>query len=308
MEYVSLGKTGLKVSAIGLGAWQFGDADWGWGRTVTEADALQIIRRAHELGVNFIDTAEVYGNGISEQVVGKAVREDRDAFVIATKVSGQHLRYADVLKAVDGSLRRLGIRQIDLYQIHWPSSYVPLSETMKALDKLVQDGRVRYVGVSNFSLPVLRQAHSLLDVASNQMRYNLLQREVEAELLPYMDRQKMTLIAYSPLAQGLLTGKYKGAKVPDDGIRRSNPLFVNPANREHAQRLVALLARIGRAHDRTPSQVTLRWLIQKDTLPIPGAKSVQQLEENVGAVDWQLTPSEFDEINRVSQACRLSYF
>jgi aryl-alcohol dehydrogenase-like predicted oxidoreductase len=304
---VQLGHSDLRVSPIGLGAWQFGEAEWGWGHEVTERLAQRIMERALELGIVFFDTAEVYGNGISEEVVGRALRAHRQEVVIATKVSGQHLRYDDVLKAVEGSLRRLGVRELDLYQIHWANPHVPAAETMRALRHLVREGKVRHVGVSNYSLPLLREALAHLDIVANQMLYNLLQREVEQELLPFMRREKIALIAYSPLAKGLLTGKY-ATELPTDGIRKQNPLFADPANRPPIERVMRPLRDIASRRGVALAQVALNWLRRPGVVPIPGAKSIAQLEENVGAMAWKLTAAERGTLERASRGLRLQYF
>ncbi len=211
MEYVSLGKTGLRISRIGLGAWQFG----GDACPYEYGIAKEVIAKAFELGINFIDTAAVYGRGRSEEFVGRAIRElgIRDHVIIATKIPGDWRRYGDVLKAARRSKERLGVDVIDLLQLHWPACWhnVPICETMKAMERLVEDGVIRYIGVSNYPLQLLEAARSCLkrnDIVSSQNRYNLIERDVEKELLPYLQREGITLIAWSPLAKGAVTGKY----------------------------------------------------------------------------------------------------
>lgn len=310
MEYTNLGKSDLVVSKIGLGTWQFGDKDWGWGTEYGEDEALTTIHRALDLGINFIDTAEVYGDGISEAVVGKAIQDRRDEVIIATKVWGGHLRHEDVLQAAGGSLRRLGIETIDLYQIHWPSYYVPLEETMEALQKLVEQGKVRYIGVSSFSVPLLREAqlHLKSAIISNQVRYNLLQREIEKEILPYCRREGIAVIAYSPLAQGLLTGKFHEDFQATDGIRKANPLF-NSKNLGQALKVVKVLGEIAANRGKTIAQVALNWLIQqRGVVAIPGAKRPEQIEENAGACGWKLTQEELSRIEKACGALKLSYY
>lgn len=308
MEYARLGKSDLKVSKIGLGAWQFGDADWGWGTALTEDLAIDLINAALSLGMNFFDTAEVYGDGISETILGKALKRVRDDVVIATKVSGQHLRYNDVLKAVEGSLRRLQTDRIDLYQIHWPNHYVPIPETMKALRKLVKEEKVRYVGVSNFSLPELKEARRQLSIVSNQMRYNILQREIEKDLTAYARAQGVAVIAFSPLAQGLLTGKYSTETLPTDKVRAEN-LLTRPANMERIRPLLGLLESIATRHSARISQVALAWLLNKrNVFPIPGAKTKGQLEENIRSVEVKLTRDEIRKIDKASASMNFDYF
>ncbi len=162
MEYRELGKSGIKISAVGLGTWQWGSREWGWNHLYKKSDVVAAFQKAIELGVNFIDTAEIYGRGKSEEILGEAVQGHRDDVVIATKVWPLNLSYGRLLKAAERSLRRLGVDVIDLYQVHWPNQLVPMRSTMKAMKKLVQDGRVRAVGVSNFNLKRLKAAQEAL--------------------------------------------------------------------------------------------------------------------------------------------------
>ncbi|MFQ5762659.1 MAG: aldo/keto reductase, partial [Candidatus Bathyarchaeia archaeon] len=247
-----------------------------------------------DLGVNLIDTAEMYGEGISESIVGEAIRARRNEATVATKVSPTHLRYSSVLKAAERSLGRLGIREIDLYQIHWPNPLVPLKETMRAMEKLVSNGKIRYIGVSNFSAGLLMKAQEALakeEIVSNQVKYNLLQRGVEKQLLPYAKREGMTILAYSPLAQGMLTGKFSNPITT--GVRSLNAIFTNRGNFNRSLRIVDVVRKIGENHGRTTSQVALSWLMSDSTVvPIPGAKSVEQLKDNIAAADWRLTPED----------------
>ena len=206
MEFKELGKSGIKISNIGLGTWQWGSREWGWGRRYGKKDVLEAFQKAVDLGINFIDTAEIYGRGKSEELIGEAIRGHREDVVIATKVWPWNLSYGSLTRAADRSLRRLGVDVIDLYQIHWPNPIFPISNTMKSMKKLVQAGKIRSVGVSNFNLTKMKAAQESLaplDLASNQVKYNLLDRGVESALLPYAEASKITVIAYSPLAFGL---------------------------------------------------------------------------------------------------------
>lgn len=201
MDYIKIGKSDLKVSVIGLGTWQFGSKGWGYGSEYGKKEAIKIINKALELGINFIDTAEVYGDGLSEEIIGEAIKGwNRDELIIATKVAPWNLTYKRVLKAAERSLRRLRTNYIDLYQIHWPNPIIPLSSTMKAMKELIKAGKVRYVGVSNFSLTRLKKARSFLpeiDIISNQVKYNMIERSIEKDLLPYCKREDLVIIAYS---------------------------------------------------------------------------------------------------------------
>ncbi len=310
MEYVTLGTSDLKVSTIGLGTWQFGTEGWGFGQDFTEQEALATVDKALGIGINLLDTAEVYGEGRSEEIVGKAIAGRRDKVILATKVLPRHLRKRDLIRACDESLDRLGIEQIDLYQIHATEPYVPLAESMAALAKLVEQGKIRYVGVSNFSVPLLRAAEEVFSgrVVSNQVRYNLLQRDIEAEILPYCRKHNITVIAYSPLAQGSLTGKYNRDHLPSDKIRQRNPLF-RDENIVQAFPLIDLLREIGKKHGVTPAQVALRWVTAQDgVIAIPGAKRPWQVEENAGALGWSLSSEQMAALAAASANLELSYF
>jgi len=312
MEYVNLGKSGIKVSIIGLGAWQASGKTWG--ADVEDENIVKAIRRAYELGINFIDTAEAYGNGHSEEVVGKAVKEiGRENLVIATKVHGAHLRYNELLKAAEHSLKRLGIKEIDLYQVHWPDPWeqIPLKHTMRAMEQLYKEGKIRAIGVSNFAVRDLEEARkhlSVTDIVSNQVRYNMLQREIEEEVLPYCKRESISIIAWSPIAQGALTGKYNISNKPSDDVRRGNKLF-SDYNLREISKLIPVLEKVAKARNKTVAQVALNWLLRKgNVIPIPGAKNPRQAEENAGAADWRLTSQELKEIEDALSKISLDYW
>ncbi|WP_455368093.1 aldo/keto reductase [[Eubacterium] cellulosolvens] len=312
MDYLHLGKTDIEISRIGLGTFQASKRHWGEQINLNEvADA---IKRAYELGVNFIDTAETYGDGDSEKIVGKVIKEiGRDNLVIATKVHGKHCRYRDVLKAAEKSLQRLGVNEIDLYQIHWPDPWeqIPLKQTMDAVEELYHDGKIRYIGVSNFAVRDIKEAQSHLsstEIVSDQVRYNLLQREIEYDLLDHCKKEGMTLFAWSPLAQGILTGKYTTYNKPSDAERKGNRLFYN-SNLTHIQRLLNVLQKISKVRKKTVAQIALNWLLQNKTvIPIPGAKNPQQAEENITASGWSLNNKEIREIDDVFKTLKLSYY
>jgi len=303
MDYVTLGRDGPKVSVIGLGMWQAGGK--AWGNDVRDADCRKAMERAVEIGTNLVDTAEAYGDGHSEKVVGDAIRRiGRDQVVIATKVGGWHLHADDLKKACAGSLKRLGVRSIDLYQIHWPDpwSQVPLRETMKALESLQRAGKIRHIGVSNFAVRDLEEARSHLsrtDIVSNQVRYNMLQREIESEVLPYCKREGIGVLAWSPLGKAVLTGKYHATKRPKDLVRKEEDLF-KPVNLKRSAPLVAALRKIAKARGKTPAQVALAWLRRnRNVVPIPGAKRPDQAEENAGAAGWSLSAKELRTLGRI---------
>jgi myo-inositol catabolism protein IolS len=312
MDYVGLGRDGPKVSAIGVGMWQAGGK--AWGSDVRDADCRKAMERAVELGINLVDTAEAYGDGHSETVMNGAIKKvGRDSVFIATKVGGWHLRGDDVRKACAGSLKRLGVREIDLYQVHWPDpwSQVPLRETMKALEALHRAGKIRHIGVSNFAVRDLEEARSHLsraDVVSNQVRYNMLQRNVEEEVIPYCRREGIAILAWSPLGKGLLSGKYHPGTRPKDRVRSDEDLF-KPANVRASAPLIRELRRIGAAHRKTSAQVALAWLRRhKHVIPIPGAKRPGQAEENAGAAGWSLNGGEIRTLGSILKRVRLDTF
>lgn len=230
------------------------------------------------MGAVFVDTAEVYG---TEEVVGEAVRDRRECVVLATKVAGEHLGYDDVLRAAQQSLKRLGIECIDLYQVHWPSARIPIKETMRAMETLVDEGKVRHIGVSNFSTRELEEAQGALSkypLVSNQVLYNLCRRDIEQELLPYCEQYQMTVIAYTPLADGRLAG---AAETDQD-----------PSLRQ--------LAQIARELHKSPGQVALNWLTAHPAVvAIPKSNSGTRVVENCQASGWRLPP---DTVQQLSQA------
>jgi len=312
MDYVALGRGGPKVSAIGLGMWQAGGK--AWGSDVRDADCRKAMERAVELGINLVDTAEAYGDGHSETVMSRAIKNvGRDNVFIATKVGGWHLRPDDVRKACAASLKRLGVREIDLYQVHWPDPWgqVPLRETMKALEALQRAGKIRHIGVSNFAVRDMREARSHLsrtDLTSNQVRYNMLQRDVEKEVLPYCAREGIGILAWSPIGKGLLSGKYHNGRRPKDRVRSDEDLF-KPANVRASAPLVRELRRIGKIHGKTPAQVALAWLLRhRHVVPIPGGKRPSQAAENAGAAGWSLSSRELRGLDAILRRTRLDTF
>jgi aryl-alcohol dehydrogenase-like predicted oxidoreductase len=302
-ELVPLGRTDVQVSRIGIGAWAWGDRlYWGYGRSYTDDDLRAAFAAALAAGVNWFDTAEVYGFGRSEEILGRFL-PSATSTVIASKFMPfpWRLGRGGLRDALRGSLRRLGVERIDLYQVHWPMPPVPIETWMDALAEAVQLGHVRAVGVSNYNVDQMRRAHQALarrgvPLASNQVHYNLLERSPERSgLLETCRELGVTLIAYSPLGQGLLTGKYS-KESPPPGIRAAR---LRGRLRE-IEPVVAALREIGEARGRPPAQVALNWLICKGALPIPGAKNAQQAEQNAGALGWRLTDVEVAALDAVA--------
>jgi aryl-alcohol dehydrogenase-like predicted oxidoreductase len=300
MSYLSIGSSDLRIAPLGVGAWSWGARlVWGYGRGYDRADIAAAFQTSLAAGITLFDTAEIYGVGASERLVGELLRESGAAVLVATKYAPLPWRRAPhaVRRAIDHSLARLGRDQIDLYQAHWSSPFASISPLMDALADAVAEGKVRYVGVSNYDAAELRQAHAALArrgvaLVSNQIEYSLLQRAPERNgVLATCRELNITPIAYSPLSMGVLTGKYRPGVRPR-GLRRFGRRFT--ARRlALAQPVIALVRQIGAAHDgKTVAQVALRWLIQRGALPIPGAKSAGQAAENAGALGWELADAE----------------
>ncbi len=309
MQYTSLGRTGAKISKIAVGTWQFGSRQWGYGVEYGRRECIEAVRRAFEHGINLVDTAEVYGSGLSEEIVGEAVREFREEVLIATKILPIRATYDGIIKACERSLRRLGVRTIDLYQIHWPNPLIPISQTMRALEKLVEMGKISYIGVSNFPRRLLEKARNALkreDIVSNQVKYNLLERGIEKDLLPYAEKEGLTILAYSPLAQGLLSGKYTRSRRPRDLIRKVNILF-DGWNMERIEPVIEALRTIAGRRGVLPAQIALRWLINRENVSaIVGVKNPAQAVEAAAAADTALSEEEYEELDRLSKAVRIS--
>jgi len=301
MKFVEV--DGVKVSSIGVGCWQFGSSDWGYGREY-EAVAVEIVNRALDRGVNLIDTAEIYARGVSEAIVGRALDGRRDDAFVATKIW-------PVLPTADKtyehgrlSSMRIGIDTIDLYQVHWPNPAVPVAQTMAGMRRLQDDGIVRHVGVSNFSAGKWAEAEGALGrtVLSNQVQFSLVQRKPESGVLPYAQAHDRMVIAYSPLGQGVLGGRYDATNRPSSPARLNNPLFV-PENLRRVTPLVETLRSVAQRHGATPAQVALAWLIRKpNVVAIPGASSIAQLDHNIEAADLELTDDENAELTAMSDA------
>jgi aryl-alcohol dehydrogenase-like predicted oxidoreductase len=292
MRYVKVG--GARLSAIGLGTWQFGSREWGYGRDYAQGEAGAIVERALGLGINLFDTAEVYAFGQSERILGRALAESGGTAFVATKV----FPVAPIAPVVEqrgkASRKRLGVEKIDLYQVHWPNPAVPIATTMAGMRRLQQQGVIEHVGVSNFSLAQWEAAESALrsPVFSNQVQYSLVARGPERRLLPYAAENDRLIIAYSPLAQGLLSAKYDASNLPKRGVRAANALFL-PENLERASGLLEALRDVAQAHGATAAQVALSWVIRRpNVVAIPGASSVAQLEANAAAGDLELTDDE----------------
>lgn len=300
MEYKRLGKTNLKISRVGFGCWAIGGHGYG---KVDDQDSIAAIRRALDLGINFFDTADVYGFGHSEEILSKALGGKRNEVIIATKFGvswdknsniGRDCSPKRVVEALNDSLHRLKLDCIPLYQIHWPDTKTPISATMEALKECQEDGKIQYIGCSNFPSDLIRNAQKTARLESLQVPYNILDRNIEGDILSCCQELKMSVLAYSPLAQGLLTGKFRHeVKFDDDDSRGRNEKFQGEKFLANLK-LVDKLKEIGNHYNKTPAQVAIRWILDNAyiTCAITGIKKIKQIEENIGALDWSLSKEE----------------
>ena len=313
MEYTTLGKTGERISRVGLGAWQFSEA---WGVTEYEK-AKAVVRRAIELGINFFDTAMVYGNGHSERALGRALRElgvKRDEVIVSTKIPGEFLNPLDIPRAVRKSVENLGLGYVDVLLAHWPPAWhnFPTRVYARALEQMVNVGLVRYLGLSNFPVELVESFRSSLakhDVEVFQYRYNLLERWAEAEVIPYAEKHRITVQAWSPIAKGALTGKYTPDNLPQFADVRAREAVFHPENFRKAWPVIQALTEIAGKYGKKPVQVALNWLIASSSavVPIPGAKTPEQVEDFAGAVGWRLKAEDWSLLDEVSRSASISY-
>jgi aryl-alcohol dehydrogenase-like predicted oxidoreductase len=310
MNTKRLGNSDLLITPVGFGAWAIGGGGWefAWGGQ-DDSDSVAVIREALGAGVNWIDTAAVYGLGHSEEVVARALEGMHNRPYVFTKCGmvwdqrgkiGHSLKAASVRRECEASLRRLKVDTIDLYQIHWPDPYQEIAEGWAALAALQKEGKVRHIGVSNFSVAQMKQAQAIAPITSLQPRFSLLHREAEAEVLPFAYQENIGVIAYSPMASGLLTGAMTAeriAQLPADDWRKHHPDFQGP-QLDRAFRLVRLLRRMGRLHDRTPAEVAVAWVLHNPAVTgaIVGARRPAQVRGVVGAAEIRLSPWDLADI------------
>jgi aryl-alcohol dehydrogenase-like predicted oxidoreductase len=305
MEQRTLGSQGLRVSALGLGCMgmsqSYGPAD--------EQESIATIHRALDLGITFLDTADMYGPFTNERLVGRAIAGRRDAVVLATKFGNERREDGSWVRvngtpdyvrvACDASLERLGVDHLDLYYQHRVDKTVPIEDTVGAMAELVQAGKVRFLGLSEAAPETIRRAHAVHPITALQTEYSLWTRELEAEILPTLRELGIGLVPYSPLGRGFLTGAIATVDdLPEDDFRRHNPRFAEEALAANLA-IVDAVRSIADARGATPAQVALAWVLAQgeDVVPIPGTKRVRYLEENVGAVDLSLTAADLDKLS-----------
>ncbi|NEZ58162.1 aldo/keto reductase [Adonisia turfae] len=308
---VKLVPNGPDIAPLGVGTWSWGDSlFWQYGKDYGARDVQQAFDASLAAGVSFFDTAEVYGLGKSEELLGQFIQGTATPVVVATKYFPLPWRFNTqaVADALTASLKRLQLPMVALYQVHWPFDFLMGQKTlMNALADEVKQGRIQSIGVSNYSASQMHQAHSYLaergiPLAVNQVQYSLLHRKIESNgVLSAAKELGMTILAYSPLAQGLVTGKYTVETYqPPTGARRIDPRF-NQNGLRKIEPVISVLKEVGQCHDKTPAQVALNWLMgQGDVVPIPGAKNAQQAEQNAGALGWSMTLEEQEKIRAVT--------
>ncbi len=321
MEYRTLGKSDLKVTPLTFGAWAIGG--WMWGGA-DKADALKAIRKSIDLGITTIDTAPVYGFGLSEEIVGEAIAGIRDQVQILTKYGliwdrqvGQFYfetqdnegnplavyKYAgkqSVMDECEKSLKRLGTDHIDLLQIHWADPTTPVEETMEAVASLIRQGKIRAAGVCNYSVDDMKRAETVVSLASNQVPYSMLRRDIEFDMVPYCLENNKAILPYSPLQRGLLTGKFKKGHTFNSGDTRPATPYYKDVNITRTNQFLESIRPIAQSHNASLTQLVLRWTIQMPgiTTVLVGARNTKQVEENCGTFDFNLSREEMNSINK----------
>lgn len=310
MEFTQI--AGKTVSRIGLGTWAIGGLDWG---SVPDGVAISTILAALDLGINLIDTAPIYGHGRAEELLGKAIREHgvRDAFYIATKggldwdVPGQAGVFADstaprLRRELEDSLRRLGTEPIDLYQVHWPDTLVPVEETAGVLAEFQREGKVVAVGVSNFSVAQMEAFRSIAPLASNQPPYNIFERQIDAEVLPWCERNEVAVLSYSSLCRSLLGGLLtRGMTFPFGDIRNADPKFQEPRFGQYLNAVERLGAFAKTHYGKSVLELAVRWVLDRPGMSVAlwGAKRPEQLGALEGVLGWKLDAAAMEEIDRI---------
>jgi len=304
MQYRSLGRTKIEITPIIFGGWQAGKSGW---TNIDDAQTIAAHQAAFDSGITTFDTAEAYGEGYSERILAQALGSKRDQIVIATKVFADHLKPAQIVEACERSLKNLGTDRIDLYQIHWPagsfgSEAVPIAESMGALNQLKESGKIRAIGVSNFSRAQLEEAAQYGRIDSLQPPYSLFWRQVEAETVPYCVENKISIIAYSPMAQGLLTGKFDRSHKFDEGDNRANNKLFQGETYERAQNALDMLRPLADKYGVTLGQLSLAWLIaQPQTSAIVGARNAEQATQNAVGGDIEIDEDDLEAIDEIGR-------
>lgn len=315
MQTKQLGNSDLHITPIGYGAWAIGGGNWefGWGPQEDE-ESMAAIHRALDLGINWIDTAAIYGLGHSEEVVAKVLKERSDRPYVFTKCSmiwndkgeiSRSLKADSLRQELEASLRRLQVDVIDLYQIHWPNPAEDIEEGWTTLAQFQQEGKVRYIGVSNFNVEQMRRAEAIAPITSLQPPYSLVKPAVEQEILPFCQAHQLGVIVYAPMQSGLLTGAMtpeRVASMPDNDWRKRNSEFQEPRLSRNLK-LVELLRQVGQPYGRSPGEVAIAWTLRHPavTAAIVGGRNAKQVEGTIGAADFRLNEAEIQTIDTFLQ-------
>jgi aryl-alcohol dehydrogenase-like predicted oxidoreductase len=315
MKYIPLGRTGAYSSVIGLGAMTFGEQNtWKLGGLGLD-EASRLVKKAIDFGINIFDTADVYDQGRSEVLLGKALKDNREQVMIATKVRGRTGKGANetglsrhhMNMAIKKSLERLGTTWTDIYQFHSWDKHTPLEESIDAMQGLVDSGLVNYPGISNFSAWQMAKAQTICEergyarYQTAQMNYSLLNRDIEHEIVSFTKQSGMTILSWSPLHGGVLTGKYSSLTEPPEGTRMgSRGFFFPPFDPERATKVLEMVKRVAEEQGATMAQISIAWLIGKRALVLIGVRTEKQLEDNMGSLDVNLTAKQTEELDKVS--------
>jgi len=304
MKFRKLGNSGLEVSPVSLGTWVFGGDCWG---QADDGLSERVVHEAIDSGINMIDTAPVYGSGRSEDIVGKAIKGKRNGLILATKCGLEadrsgirvDLSPAFIRRDIEGSLKRLKVDVIDLYQCHWPDKKTPLEQTFGEMNKLVREGKIRAIGVSNFDNTLLSEALDYADIASNQVQYSLFDRSIERGTVPLCEKKGVSILAYGPLGGGILTGKYTEPPRLDKGdVRSFFYRYYKEPFWSRGKMLVSVLARIAENRKVNIGEVALNWVLSRDitAAAIAGCRTPDHVIKNASAMKWRLSAEELSEI------------
>lgn len=302
MQFRKIGNSDLEVSVVSLGTWVFGGDCWG---EADDARSEHVVAKAVEKGINLIDTAPIYGSGRSEEVIGRAIKGKRDRVFIATKCGLQqqgrairpNLTAAFIREEIENSLRRLGVEVIDLYQCHWPDERTPFEETFTELNRLAEEGKIRHIGVSNFTRQQLEEALSFSPIVSNQMQYSLFERLIEKELMPFCRERNVSFLTYGSLGGGILTGKYNTPPVlPKGDVRSFFYKYYGEPFWSRGRELILVLEDIAGKRAVPVTHVAINWVLAHSEIAscIAGARQTEQVEQNASAVDWKLSVEELE--------------
>jgi len=291
MEKINLGRTDIQVARICLGCWAMGGSGWA---NVDDERSVATVQAALDAEINFIDTAEAYGMGHSEEVIGRAIVGKRKEVIIATKPLWNRATPQELERTLGDSLKRIGTDYIDLYQIHWPHPRVPIEKSVEIMSKLKERGKIRAIGVSNFDLPLMERAVKVAKIDSLQSPFNILWREIDSEIIPFCREHRISLLSYSSIGQGLLTGKYRNREAIPDITRKGNMLFKEGVFEEALKVADTVIELAGKYH-KTPAQVAINWVLCTEGIDcaLVGARTPQQITENAGAAGWRLTREDF---------------